>query len=204
MGISKIASKAAKNLVRSRTLKGTFRKINGAKLLKTIRSQYKLSAEALAHHSGNMKLGTLRKIRGVTSQNGVLKGLFGLKGGRHVTNAGTIHAKRADTLLGTLRKNYKLSKGAFSGHSDAMKLGSLRKMHGVSSIADLLKGVFGLKGGRNITSSGRIHAKRGDTLVRTIEKQYGVDFGVRGDMHLSTLRKRLGETSIGKLLQAIR
>ncbi len=47
---------------------------------------------------------------------------------------------------------------------------------------------------------GELRRKRGDTLVRTIEEQYGVDFGVRGDMHLDALRQRTGAQSIAELL----
>jgi len=42
---------------------------------------------------------------------------------------------------------------------------------------------------RNLT--GKLRRKRGDTEVGTIEEQYHVDFGVRSDMKLETLR---GET----------
>jgi len=43
---------------------------------------------------------------------------------------------------------------------------------------------------------GQLRQKRGDTLATTIEQQYDVDLGVRGDTHLSTLRALAGETSI--------
>lgn len=54
----------------------------------------------------------------------------------------------------------------------------------------------GMRGPRSRNDDGQLRQKRGDTLVRTIEEQYDVDFGVRGDMRLDTLRERLGETSI--------
>ena len=34
--------------------------------------------------------------------------------------------------------------------------------------------------------------KRGDTKIKTIEKKYGVDFGVRGDMKLDTFLDKKG------------
>lgn len=45
----------------------------------------------------------------------------------------------------------------------------------------------GMKGPRSRNNDGQLRQKRGDTNVSTIEKQYGVDFGVRSDMHLDTL-----------------
>ena len=51
------------------------------------------------------------------------------------------------------------------------------------------------------TNSGRIPKKRGDTLVGTIEKQYGVDLGHRSDKKLSTVLKETGATSLSKLLE---
>ena len=44
--------------------------------------------------------------------------------------------------------------------------------------------------------SGQLRLKRGDTHAATIERQYGVELGVRGDTHLETLRQITGETSI--------
>jgi len=52
---------------------------------------------------------------------------------------------------------------------------------------------------RNIT--GELRRKRADTLVETIEEQYHVDFGVRGDMKLETLRDRYNEDEIAKLIK---
>lgn len=46
-----------------------------------------------------------------------------------------------------------------------------------------------------------IHKKRGDTLVGTIEKQYGVDLGHRSDKRLSTVLKETGASSLSKLLK---
>lgn len=58
----------------------------------------------------------------------------------------------------------------------------------------------GMKGERARTKTGPLREKRGDTLVKTIEDQYHVDFGVRGDMHLDTLLEREGAKSLSDLL----
>lgn len=51
------------------------------------------------------------------------------------------------------------------------------------------------------TQSGRIPQKRGDTLVKTIEKQYKVDLGYRSDAKLSTVLKKEGAPSLSKLIK---
>ena len=51
------------------------------------------------------------------------------------------------------------------------------------------------------TVSGRIPQKRGNTLVKTIEKQYKVDLGYRDDAKLSTVLKKEGVSSLSKLLK---
>jgi hypothetical protein len=53
------------------------------------------------------------------------------------------------------------------------------------------------------TQKGKIRKKRGDARVGNIEKQYGVDFGVRSDMKLSTYLSRKGLNSMGKALENI-
>ena len=55
---------------------------------------------------------------------------------------------------------------------------------------------------RDVT--GRLRLKRGDTLVGTLEEQYGVDFHCRSDMRLETLRKEVGLTGIRELVEAAR
>lgn len=57
----------------------------------------------------------------------------------------------------------------------------------------------GMKGYRSRNDSGPLRAKRSDTLVSTIEKKYGVDLGVRGDMKLGTLLDRTGKKSLNDL-----
>ena len=61
-----------------------------------------------------------------------------------------------------------------------------------------------MHGGRSRDEDGQLRRKRSDTRVDTIEQQYGVDFGVRGDMHLGTLRQREGADSIQALLRRAR
>jgi hypothetical protein len=61
-----------------------------------------------------------------------------------------------------------------------------------------------MHGQRARTERGTLREKRGDTQVRTIEEQYHVDFGVRGDMHLDTLLERKGAKSLTDLLSKTR
>lgn len=58
----------------------------------------------------------------------------------------------------------------------------------------------GMKGVRSRNPHGPLREKRGDTYVETIEKQYGKDFGVHGDMHLDTLLEKRGYKSLNDLL----
>lgn len=58
----------------------------------------------------------------------------------------------------------------------------------------------GMKGYRSRNKSGQLRDKRDDTLVSTIERQYGVDFDVRGDMELGSLLKRKGVKSLNDLI----
>ncbi len=193
--------------VRSRNLNGALRRVRGDKLIKTVRQQFQLGAESLAGHSGNMKLGTLRKMRGVTSEKAVLKGVMGLKGGRSVNANGAIHGKRADTLLKTIRKEYGRSAEAFGGHSGQMQLGTIQEKRGISSVSDLLKGVFGLKGGRSTNANGQIRGKRADTLLKTVREQYGRSAesfgGHSGQMQLGTIQEKRGISSVKDLLEGV-
>jgi hypothetical protein len=45
--------------------------------------------------------------------------------------------------------------------------------------------------------------KRGDTLISTVEKEYGVDFGVRSDMKLEKYLEEKGFPSLSKALRRI-
>ncbi|MFL9908864.1 hypothetical protein [Paraburkholderia sp. RL17-337-BIB-A] len=57
--------------------------------------------------------------------------------------------------------------------------------------------------GRQRDANGEIRHKRGDTLVRTLRKEYGEDFakGVRSDARLDTVLERTGATSLSDLLK---
>lgn len=57
-----------------------------------------------------------------------------------------------------------------------------------------------MKGQRSRNDDGKLRQKRGDTNVSTIEKQYDVDFGVRGDMHLDTLLEKKKVDSLNDLI----
>lgn len=52
--------------------------------------------------------------------------------------------------------------------------------------------------------NGQLRAKRGDTLVGTIETQYGVDLGMRSDARLDTALDRYGVDSLSQLLKVVR
>ena len=58
----------------------------------------------------------------------------------------------------------------------------------------------GMKGQRGRNDNGHLRQKRGDTLVSTIEKNYDVNFNVRGDMRLDTLLERKNADSLNDLL----
>ena len=62
----------------------------------------------------------------------------------------------------------------------------------------------GMAGPRARDATGRLRQKRGDTLVGTLEEQYGVDFHCRSDMRLETLRKEVGLAGIKELVEAAR
>lgn len=65
-----------------------------------------------------------------------------------------------------------------------------------------MKDAPGMRGTRSRNASGPLREKRGDTHVATIEKQYGRDFGVRGDMQLDTLLEKTGKASLNDLIQS--
>ncbi len=51
--------------------------------------------------------------------------------------------------------------------------------------------------------NGRLREKRGDTLAGTLEREYGVDLGVRSDARLDTLRRLTGEDSVAGVVAAL-
>ena len=64
----------------------------------------------------------------------------------------------------------------------------------------MAKDAPGMRGNRSRTEAGPLRRKRGDTHVGTIEQHYGVDFGVRSDMHRDTLLQERGMSSLNDLL----
>jgi hypothetical protein len=62
----------------------------------------------------------------------------------------------------------------------------------------------GMHAKRTRDEDGQLRQKRGDTQVGNIEREYDVDFGVRSDMRLDTLRNQTGLTSIQELVRHAR
>ena len=58
----------------------------------------------------------------------------------------------------------------------------------------------GMRGIRSRTKHGPLREKRDDTHISTIEKQYGVDLGVRSDMHLGDYLKKRRIDSLNDLI----
>ena len=56
---------------------------------------------------------------------------------------------------------------------------------------------------RSKDANGRFRAKRGDTLIGNIEKEYNLNFNVRSDMKLSTYLNKEGLPSLSKALQKV-
>jgi hypothetical protein len=59
-----------------------------------------------------------------------------------------------------------------------------------------------MRGYRTRNQDGKLRGTRNDKRVDTIEKQYGRDFGVRGDMRLGTLLRKLGFESVHELIES--
>jgi hypothetical protein len=60
----------------------------------------------------------------------------------------------------------------------------------------------GMRGDRSRNQDGQLRDKRDDTHMRTIEKQYNRDFGVRSDMELGNFLKQNGIASLNDLVQS--
>ncbi len=58
----------------------------------------------------------------------------------------------------------------------------------------------GMRGYRPRNQNGQLRDKRDDTHIGTIEKQYGIDLGVRSDMQLGTYLKQEGIKSLNDLI----
>lgn len=59
-------------------------------------------------------------------------------------------------------------------------------------------------GQRSRNATGELRRKRGDTLVGNIEDQNHMNFHVRSDMKLDTLRDLYREESLARLIEAAR
>jgi len=66
----------------------------------------------------------------------------------------------------------------------------------------MAKDAPGMRGDRSRNDDGELRQKRGDTHVGNIEKQYGRDFDVRSDTHLSSLLEREGVASLNDLINS--
>ena len=60
----------------------------------------------------------------------------------------------------------------------------------------------GMKGQRGRNNDGQLREKRGDTHMRTIEKNYNRDFGVRSDMELDNFLNKNGLNSLNDLIKS--
>ncbi|PIQ68265.1 MAG: hypothetical protein COV91_05040 [Candidatus Taylorbacteria bacterium CG11_big_fil_rev_8_21_14_0_20_46_11] len=58
-----------------------------------------------------------------------------------------------------------------------------------------------MKTSRKKTADGRFVAKRFDTKISTIEEQYGIKLGVRGDMKFGNYLIKKGYRSLSEMLQ---
>ncbi len=62
----------------------------------------------------------------------------------------------------------------------------------------------GMRGNRSRTQKGPLREKRGDTLNKTIEKEYGIDTGMRDDAHLETVLERHNVDSLHDLVKKLK
>lgn len=64
----------------------------------------------------------------------------------------------------------------------------------------MAKDAPGMKGYRSRNQNGQLRDKRNDTYMGTIEKQYGVNLGVRSDMRLGNYLKQHRINSLNDLI----
>jgi len=64
----------------------------------------------------------------------------------------------------------------------------------------MAKDASGMKGYRSRNKKGPLREKRGDTHIKTVEDTYGLDLGVRSDMHLDTYLKKENIKSLNDLV----
>jgi hypothetical protein len=62
----------------------------------------------------------------------------------------------------------------------------------------------GMRGYRTRNNDGQLRDKRDDTHIGTIERQYGLDLGVRSDMHLGTYLEQNDIASLNDLVNGKR
>ena len=62
----------------------------------------------------------------------------------------------------------------------------------------------GMRGCRSRNEDGQLRDKRDDTLIGTIEKQYGINLGVRSDMELGTYQEKTGTKSLNDIVHSAR
>lgn len=114
---------------------------------------------------------------------------------------GRFRQKRSDTLLSTLEAKY----GEISDRRSDCTLGTIREATG-KSLSQLVHGqpeVTHKPGldGRVRTQNGRIHAKRGDTQLKSLQKTYPqLICSLPGTTPLWLLRKACGEHSLSFLV----
>lgn len=58
-----------------------------------------------------------------------------------------------------------------------------------------------MAGYRSRNQDGELRQKRGDTHIGTIEGKYGIDLGVRSDMHLQTYLDNNGLNSLSDIVK---
>jgi DNA-binding transcriptional MerR regulator len=135
------------------------------------------------------------------------------KGGEHGrrlwTLIGGIAASLADvgSVEGSERDRIRQWAQALVAHRDVLAsagFANIRLPHNRRRKVVEMSKDSNMQGGRSRDEDGRLREKRGDTLVRTIEEQYDVDLGVRGDMRLDTYRERTGLNSIKEIVENAR
>lgn len=62
----------------------------------------------------------------------------------------------------------------------------------------------GMRGQRSRNKTGELREKRGDTRVDTIERQYNINIGMRGDAHLDTALDRHKVDSLHELVEKLK
>jgi hypothetical protein len=66
----------------------------------------------------------------------------------------------------------------------------------------MAKDAPGMRGYRSRNETGPLRDTRDDKHVGTLERQYGLNLGVRSDMHVGTLLKQTGISSVSKLVHS--